>query len=479
MKKLKYVVLTFVLSFAFIIGAKAALSDDIAAAEANGADLNQSGVAQIDKIISSDYSFALGQTNELDGEYFGQSPAADISSAKSAWGENALGYLNIVTTPMALATNNAKNTYGVRYKNVGIYNNQYVDIKATVTDFETASSSPKTPIIALNGTSIDNYSIGLKWMKIKYEFFKAGTNIPIVVKGNITYNLTDGKGVLLHDNTVNIFTSTGNTLKTATVGGKTIVFAAESSSNPKGGLMASSGSSILTSFTETFEGDSITRTYQYGNLSDSTIGTEASGVTTTPKAVTEVEIPEPVKGVNKSKVTMGEEFTYTITQVVPAVTADNRYDVFVMDDTLADCLTVDASKVTIKDENGHDVTTKFAISNEGQMIIMTLKNTDDDSFYGHTYNASIKTSIKSGFNMSKYKVGNKYTITNKANVMKNTVIKCSNYVNIEYSTETIKNVPKTFAGTPFYVIMVGIMLFIMSLGTLYYTVMNGKEESGE
>ena len=474
MKKLKYVVLTFVLSFAFIIGAKAALSDDIAAAEANGADLNG-----LTGTISSEYSFALGQTSGMDAEYFGSTAIPD--SVKTAWGTAWTSSFNSITTPMVLATDANKNKYGVRYKNVGIYNNQYVDVKATVVDYVAAATPTSTPVVALNGTSVDNYALGLKLMKIKYEFFKAGTDIPIVVKGNITYDLSNGKGVLIHDNNKQIFSNSGNSLKTATVDGKTVVFnGGESGNSPKGGLlMAGSGSSTLTSFTETFEGESITRTYQYGNLSDPNAGNEPSVMSTTPRAVVDVEIPGPSVGVNKSLVRMGEEFTFTITQTIPSVLPTNYYSSFSIDDTLADCLTVDTSKVVVKDEKGHNVTNKFDITNEGQKIIVNLKNGDDDSFYGHTYSIGITTSVKSGYDMSKYKVAGKYVIMNKANATKNGTVKCSEQVTLEYTTERITNVPKTFASMPFYVTVVGIMLLVVSLGTLYYMGMNKQEESGE
>jgi len=68
---------------------------------------------------------------------------------------------------------------------------------------------------------------------------------------------------------------------------------------------------------------------------------------------------------------------------------------------------------------------------------------------------------------------------NKANATKNGTVKCSEQVTLEYTTERITNVPKTLASMPFYVTVVGIMLLVVSLGTLYYMGMNKQEESGE
>ena len=143
---------------------------------------------------------------------------------------------------------------------------------------------------------------------------------------------------------------------------------------------------------------------------------------------------DPVKTVNKENVKEDEEFTYKVKQQVYQAIQSNYYKSFEITDTLDNCLEVDTSKITIKNDNNQDVTSNFNITNEGQKIIITPKNLNAASFYGITYRVEIKTKVKENYDLRSYKKDGRYEIPNHAT----TTYKDSQDEEIIQDTEEVK-----------------------------------------
>ena len=231
----------------------------------NGQELSTYNNVYVNKPISSDYNFALG--GGYDSVVIeGNSPlsASEISKWKSKPGE-ADDYIDIFmskTNMVSKATDSIKNSFSATYKDAGEYDGTSVDVKVTVVDFAVTSGDfyykNYAPFIAF----LDNpfyktgvYVMNIDWISLKYEFFESGTTNPINVKGYTTYwDLDSWQGVHILDNNKGIYISNGNKLKVNNLNGAPFVYDYKNADytgkyNP------------AVSFTELFEGTSITRVY--------------------------------------------------------------------------------------------------------------------------------------------------------------------------------------------------------------------------
>ncbi|MBR2707984.1 MAG: isopeptide-forming domain-containing fimbrial protein [Bacilli bacterium] len=383
----------------FITGVKAAYSDsDINNARENGAGIKT--VASTGK-IPSDYSFALGQVNPRNYEVK-NNDTTNLEAVVNQWAAvYTAGQLNFPEVTTSLAKDSIKGKFYILYKGVDVYNDKLIDVKATVMDFKTVDNPASTPLIKLYNTALGNTVIGIKWVTVKYEFFESGTNTPVNVKGNTSYWDVDAyQGIIIENNNDRLYATNDAILKITKINGKNYVYndgGHTETNDPKYG------------FSETFSGTSITRTFTYGSATASPVGMGHSS-----KAVVPADPTAPTKAVNKSSVQLGEEYTYTITQKVPLMISNYYYKSFVIEDTLENVLSVNANNVSITNESSTNVTSKFNVTVSGQKISISPKNIADADFYGHTYNIKIKTNVKTGSDLTKYKQGDEYIIPNYA-----------------------------------------------------------------
>lgn len=418
MKK-KIMRLSFVLCTAllFITEVRAAYLDDMTAARANATNIASSSSVQVNKKIPKEYSeFALGKNKSYAHTYTGvqevsQTVRDSWEDGRGAWSANMLddldndGERDDMRGEPSLAVNSIKNSYSILFKKVDVYNDTLVDVKETVVDFEVdPNPNGDRPVIMLQNTSFGATVLGVRWVKLKYEFFESGTNKPINVKGNTSYYDVDGyQGIVLNSGNKGIYVTSDCVLKLTKVDNQPYIFSEEgydSSNSPTHG------------FSETFEGSTITRTFQFDVDSTHGLSEGFMGHSATP--VAPVEPSKPVKKVSKSSVNIGEEYTYTVSHTVPQMLSQFYYKSFVIEDTLENVLSVNANNVSITNEDSEIVTSKFNITVSGQKISISPKNIADASFYGHTYNIKIKTSVKSGSDLTKYKQGDEYIIPNYA-----------------------------------------------------------------
>ena len=109
-------------------------------------------------------------------------------------------------------------------------------------------------------------------------------------------------------------------------------------------------------------------------------------------------VADPIKSVNKVQISNEEKFIYNISHRIP----DNStypYKSYQFKDTLAECLKVDSiSDIVITNDKGENVTSKFNVSISGQVVLATLKDPSQSSFYNNEYTVSITAHKKADYN---------------------------------------------------------------------------------
>ncbi|MBQ9011673.1 MAG: isopeptide-forming domain-containing fimbrial protein [Bacilli bacterium] len=482
MKKTFGLFVTTILSGFLLIGnVNATAFDDMKNRNTGSKNLISDSSVVVDKTIPSDYTFEFGAgntvndtSNTLATTYSGTRQVisdTDITTWANNWTMAAMNDGNATE-----AINSIKNSYSALYKNVGVYNNKIIDVRATVIDFllDTDSSTYTAgykAAITHNKTVIGNSIVGVRWVKIRYDFLDQNGNA-VKVKGHTTYwDVDNAQGIVIEDNNKGIYTTNDNILKMSSVSSKPYIF--------HNGTENAATTDTKYAFTEIFEGTSITRTFQYGNPTNLTSWC-VGGMLLSPKAVVPTDLNGPVKSVDKTKVGLGEEFTYTIEQEIPQKIQKNYYNSFSITDTLEPCLNVSENDISIKNEKETNVTDKFNISVSGQKITITYKNLNSAEFYGHTYKIYIKTSLKKDYDLSKYKKDDVYVVPNHATVSKDGNSKDTNEVTVVYEKEKtpgqtpkqdepqIVYVPSTSAFVPLYMAAFGVVIIVAGLGILFY-----------
>ena len=476
MKKIIGLLTIIITSLLFMTGVKADTTSDIISARQNGVDLKTASGVKVDKKIPKAYSyFAVSKIGLQNTTYSGVIEVPD--AVKNTW--NVKGGIEYGTP--SLVTEAIKGKYSALYKKVGTYNGEFIDVKATVMDYAIAESQylKSDPYMILNATYLGNSNAGLKWVTIKYEFFKSGTTTPVSVKGNTTYWDVDwSQGVIIHDNNEGIYTKSDNKLKLTKISNRNYVFDIED-------YEASERENPELAFSEIFAGTSITRTFTYGNPDDYTPWyTSYGGQMLYATPLLPSETPKPVKTADKEEVSVGDEYTYTISQEVPQMLSDFYYKSFSIEDILEPCLMADKDKVSIENEEGTEVTGMFNVSGSGQTLKIELVNPSDENFYGHAYKIKIKTNIKEGYDLSKYKEDNYYVIPNHATV------KIKDYEGKDETTDTnevktkvpeqleptqVVQVPNTLAGIPLIALITGTILLTIAIFTGFYMYIQKKK----
>ena len=112
---------------------------------------------------------------------------------------------------------------------------------------------------------------------------------------------------------------------------------------------------------------------------------------------TRYTIPKPIKYVSDSDEkylsfknslkSLNEEFSYDIYAQVPQEEAEDFYSSFKVEDTLPDEVTY--VKANVYNDGAEDVTSKFNITYENNLLTVSAKNTGEASFYNNTYDIRI------------------------------------------------------------------------------------------
>ncbi|MBR3229260.1 MAG: isopeptide-forming domain-containing fimbrial protein, partial [Bacilli bacterium] len=423
-KKFIYISLTLLLAFLIIRINAATLKDSFKTARENAVSLKTSGVAIINGEIPKEYEFVLYRPSSstaaaISGRKAPTTAQIDKWAERRSWSET---YKNMWQNNSSVADSTIKGNYSVTYTNVGTYKGSKIDVKATVMDFEAQAIDGYASLIKIANTWMGNDVYNVYWVRIKYEFFKAGTTTPISVKGYTSYYEVDGnQGILLDNNNTGIYITSDNLLSESKIGTKEYISAKD--------LADDSTRSVKYGFTETFTGTTITRTFNYSGYTNTT-SLVAGGMYHSISPVVSAKMPTPTKEVNKNIISKGEEFTYTITQKTPSLQEDYYYKSLTIEDTFEKVLEVNPNDVQITNELGTNVTNRFNISITNNKLSISPIDINYSNHYGHTFSIAVKAKTKDNADLSSYRNGNYYIIPNKAK----TIYK--DYKNVVTSNET-------------------------------------------
>lgn len=213
---------------------------------------------KFNKPIPAEYSFAMGKATSTKVNNPTPMAWADVKS----WKERYYNYTKKgwVTKNSA----NAKGNYWVKYTNVGTYNGQKVDLKMTLVNFAGCIKNDGATKCGLwFGTEKPEiYSLGVHYIKVRYEFFKSGTSTPITVKGYTTYWDVDAQqGIHFNKGTTGIYAYTGNSLYIYNINGAPYVYARTPNDD-----QGENGHKYVVS--ETFYGSSMVKTFTFLRAKD-------------------------------------------------------------------------------------------------------------------------------------------------------------------------------------------------------------------
>lgn len=286
-----------------------------------GCNLDEKCIKEEDVI----YSGAVTST-EYNGETISISDAAnkwnnpgDGVNPDNRWRDNGMNS----GTP-SFTTQNAKNNYSVTYKKMNKYNNRDIDVKMTLIDFEnilTPIYTVSASAVVFTNNQIGVHVTGVKWVKVKMEFFDSETHEKVKIKGNTTYwDIDQNQGIIINsDGNTNkgiYYSNKGTKCKNADCSEEGVannqlycslinqtelyIFDQDSGINPnpefRNNIYNDVKNSLAYAVSEEFEGEYIVRTIQYSNpvmvnsAGDQNIWTGHGGLFLSSKSV-EVVIP--------------------------------------------------------------------------------------------------------------------------------------------------------------------------------------------
>jgi fimbrial isopeptide formation D2 family protein/uncharacterized repeat protein (TIGR01451 family) len=271
----------------------------------------------------------------------------------------------------------------IRNPNTGTFDK--VDMLVTVTDWTLVSGSKQQYVFLEKHSRTDVLLCDVKEIKLKVEYFAAGTDTKYNVRGNLTYNDIDNKqyiGFRANDADY-LYADKKSQLSYAKVDSHYVFYAENHDSNDQSGTPELAAG--ITYRTNTL--DLIFGTNE--NFSDSSSWSYFGQYS---YSMANIDPGAPVKHVsdsdekevfsNRLKAT-AESFTYDIVQPIPAGLSDNMfYSVFRFEDQIDTCLEI--GSVTISQESHGDRTDWFEIQTSGNKVTATAKASAlaNDDFYG-------------------------------------------------------------------------------------------------
>lgn len=268
-----------------------------------------------------------------------------------------------------------------------------VDMVRTVTGIEKYKG--QDGYIALGENLTNTVYVGLKEVKTTSTFYKAGTNIKVSLKSNVTLKDIDAKQYIgVKANKVDGQYVSSNTKLSYKEDNGTYIYYADYDDDYD--------SQDFTCAAFTFQGDSFE--YTFGrNLAEPTRRDQFVG---SGQNMTRFKIVPPTKTVtdnNETQVTsntvehFGQDWTYNVEQVIPAgIPEAHRYSKFAFEDQIESCMKINSVKVVAsKMESTKDATSWFDIKTDGNKVTATLKDPKgNESFYKYgIYTLKINVSL--------------------------------------------------------------------------------------
>ncbi|MCQ2545036.1 MAG: isopeptide-forming domain-containing fimbrial protein [Clostridia bacterium] len=348
-------------------------------------------------MVGPEYSIKL--TKEFPDEYFGVQ-TSQLRDGDS--GETVTGLFMQRDGGTA-----AKGNCGCIYRNMFQYKGQWVDVKTTYVDW---LCQVKKVAFMCGGFANCRWQ-ALWYLEMKHEFFLAGTDTPVNVKGYLEYaDMDNSQGMLLKPGEYDgIWVNSSETIigyrniqtNTDIVHNRTIVhqldhdmlciqsmtnddYPAEGESNYNRQVAAKG------TFAYTFSGSVI----HTGIIDDDASGINimnSSSKKHVPSALPQpgtADVAKKVSDQDETDVALNhvrswQQWTYRIKAIVPLETEQgNMYDGFTISDSIDPGLIIQEVKVKRVDE---DVSELFEISTEDNVVTVEAANITDPSFYGCTY----------------------------------------------------------------------------------------------
>ena len=268
-----------------------------------------------------------------------------------------------------------------------------VDMVRTVTGIEKYKG--QDGYIALGENLTNTVYVGLKEVKTTSTFYKAGTNIKVSLKSNVTLKDIDSKQYIgVKANKVDGQYVSSNTKLSYKEDNGTYIYYADYDDDYD--------SQDFTCAAFTFQGDSFE--YTFGrNLAEPTRRDQFVG---SGQNMTRFKTVPPTKTVtdnNETQVTsntvehFGQDWTYNVEQVIPAgIPEAHRYSKFAFEDQIESCMKINSVKVVAsKMESTKDATSWFDIKTDGNKVTATLKDPKgNESFYKYgIYTLKINVSL--------------------------------------------------------------------------------------
>lgn len=347
-----------------------------------------------------------------------------------------------------------KGKQGVIYRNVGMYDGNQIDLKITVTNWDSYTKTKAN--ISYSTALLGHETQGYSSVSQKWEFINHETNQPIKVNGYMTINDIDQlQGIAFSDAQLNslddLFTTNDPWIKYDHSDGYHYFYESE--------LGSSTSDDKKASFTMTFtQQSSISfdwrRNYEItGVAPDSLYDLDhldlAQYFSFSGKKLARTEIVSPEKYVNTSTTSdlkleksntlasYNKEFSYEVIHRVHDEYSEFYYSNYQMKDVVPNGLTVKSVKVY--DEEGRDVSSLFDNKSSGNTIQLNAKSTvlKDPTFYGNTYRFEIKV-IPSAINvLNGLVVNNQIEWKNTASMTINSIVKNSNSVSTKLIKRTV------------------------------------------
>lgn len=268
-----------------------------------------------------------------------------------------------------------------------------VDMVRTVTGIEKYKG--QDGYIALGENLTNTVYVGLKEVKTTSTFYKAGTNIKVSLKSNVTLKDIDSKQYIgVKANKVDGQYVSSNTKLSYKEDNGIYIYYADYDDDYD--------SQDFTCAAFTFQGDSFE--YTFGrNLAEPTRRDQFVG---SGQNMTRFKTVPPTKTVtdnNETQVTsntvehFGQDWTYNVEQVIPAgIPEAHRYSKFAFEDQIESCMKINSVKVVAsKMESTKDATSWFDIKTDGNKVTATLKDPKgNESFYKYgIYTLKINVSL--------------------------------------------------------------------------------------
>lgn len=304
-------------------------------------------------------------------------------------------------------------TIGVRYNNIGYYNGSAIDLKIMLVGGEvrTASAdkypSSNVPGVAIMDNDIDIYqqSYHTRDLVWQFTFYVRGTNTAISVPYHANFKDIDANEFLdfsyggVTAAYIRGASSGGHLTYTSTRVNAPSATSADDDKENWATLVGAASNMKLMYARTTEQGyvdwdkASNNRTFYHWKWSSDSL--------------VRFDTPDISKKINSAaSATMhnNDAFSYILDFPIPNEDPSTYYTSFIVKDTLANCLQLvnGAASISVKDQNGADVSSKFTKSISGQNIQISLNNTNDSTFYGKAYTVTISCRKKTGYDMSSW-----------------------------------------------------------------------------